>query len=436
MNYLWTAHRAGVLATPTIPPMPLDPRPETPPQAAPDHRVWSPLRGGVFRAVWIAAVLSIAAIWMQDVGAGWLMKGLSGGDPLMVALVQAATSLPVMLLVVPAGTLGDLVDRRRFLLWALGWLSLTGAALTLLSLGELQPAWLLALTLAAGAGKAMILPGFAAAGAELASRSQLHHAVGLHSVANNAGRIVGPGIAGALVVSAGAPAVFGATLAAFLLALALVFSVPTERFATRARPAQGFLEALRSGLSHCWHDPVFRRVALRLATFFLCAIGVHALLPLLVTDAHWFGLGWAFYGVGAIAGAFWFPRLAIAMPPARQLTIGIGTHALMLAALATVHVDVLRTGVLLVAGVAWYLVVSAGQLAVQRELPDALLARGMAVFTIVMMGGFVAGALLWGSVARRIGVPDTLLLVAATSLAGLLATFRLPLTRDAGAHGR
>lgn len=180
---------------------------------------------------------------------------------------------------------------------------------------------------------------------------------------------------------------------------------------------------------HCWRDVVFGRVALRVATFFLCAVGVHALLPLLVTDAHWFGIGWAFYGIGAIAGALWFPRLAVAMPMSRQLTLGIGAHASMLAALAAVRVDVLRTAVLLVAGVAWYLVVSAGQLAVQRELPDGLRARGMAVFTIVMMGGFVAGALLWGSVARELGVPRTLLLVAATSLAGLLATFRLPVTR-------
>ena len=73
--------------------MPLDPRTQALP-GEPDFRVWAPLRGGVFRAVWIAAVLSIGAIWMQDVGAGWLMKNLTGGDPLMVALVQAAASGP------------------------------------------------------------------------------------------------------------------------------------------------------------------------------------------------------------------------------------------------------------------------------------------------------------------------------------------------------
>ncbi|MCU0759085.1 MAG: MFS transporter [Steroidobacteraceae bacterium] len=410
--------------------MPFEPR-SLAPRSEPDLRVWAPLRGGVFRAVWIAAVCAIGAIWMQDVGAGWLMKGLTGGDPLMVALVQAATSLPVMLLVVPAGTLGDLVDRRRFLLWALGWLALTSAAMTLLSLGRVDPAWLLALTLAAGAGKAMILPGFAAAGAELAARNQLHQAVGLHSVANNAGRIVGPGLAGALVVAAGVPAVFGATLAAFLLGWLLVASVPRDSFTARSAASQGFVAALVDGLRHCWHDLVFRRVALRVATFFLCAIGVHALLPLLVTDAHWFGIGWAFYGVGAIAGALCFPRLATRLDAGRQLTLGIALHAAMLAALSLVGSDLLRTALLLVTGAAWYVVVSAGQLAVQRELPDALRARGMAVFTIVMMAGFVAGAVLWGATARAVGVATTLQAVAATSLAGLVLTARLRLARPA-----
>ncbi len=408
--------------------MPLDPR--TPgPDSTPDPQVWAPLRGGVFRAVWIAAVFAIGAIWMQDVGAGWLMKTLTAGDPLMVALVQAATSLPILLLVVPAGTLGDLVDRRRFLLWALGWLAACSAALTLASFGSLSPAWLLALTVATGAGKAMILPGFAAAGAELAQRSQLQHAVGLHSVANNAGRIVGPGIAGALVVAAGVPAVFGATLASFVLALLLVASVPAQRFAARPAPDQRYLDALRAGLAYCYREPVFRRVGLRSAIFFLCAIGIHALLPLRVSDARWFGIGWAFYGVGAIAGALLFPRIAGATTAGRQLTVGIAVHALMLGALGFIDNPWLQTGALTLVGLAWYLVVSAAQLAVQRELPDAMRARGMAVFTMLMMAGFVTGALLWGTVASAIGAERTLLAIAVTSLTGLAATFRLSLSR-------
>lgn len=401
------------------------------PESSTAQQVWAPLREPVFRAVWVAAVIAICAIWMQDVGAVWFVKELTASDPLAISLVQAATSLPVLLLVVPAGTLGDLMDRRRVLAWALAWLALCGAGLTWAA----QPAaavglpGLLALTLLSGAGKAVILPAFSATGAELAQRSELQHAVALHSAANNVGRIAGPGVAGALLVVAGVPLVFALTFAAYLLAWLLVLSIPPGRFAKPRGVSQRYWPALLEGLVYCARDFVYRRVILRVVVFFCCAVAVHGMLPLLVTDARWFGFGWASYGTGAIVGAVLFPRVARRLDAGRQLNVGIALHAAMMTLLAIAPGDLLRTGVLFVLGVAWYLVVSGGQLAVQRELPDALRARGMAVFTMTMMAGFVAGALLWGALARVIGVQGTLLAVAATGALGLAATFRLSLKR-------
>jgi MFS family permease len=72
---------------------------------------WSPLRHALFRSVWIATIVSNVGTWMQDVGAGWLMTSLSS-SPALVALVEAADSIPVMLLALPAGALADIVDRR------------------------------------------------------------------------------------------------------------------------------------------------------------------------------------------------------------------------------------------------------------------------------------------------------------------------------------
>src|SRR5579864_6965789 len=72
---------------------------------------WAPLREPLFRSLWIAAVISYTGTWMQNVGAGWLMTQLST-SPLMVSLVQAAATIPVFLVVLPAGALADLVDRR------------------------------------------------------------------------------------------------------------------------------------------------------------------------------------------------------------------------------------------------------------------------------------------------------------------------------------
>ena len=76
---------------------------------------WSPLTNGLFRGLWIATIVSNVGTWMQDVGAGWLMTSLSS-SPSLVALVEAADSLPVMLLALPAGAIADIVDRRRLLI--------------------------------------------------------------------------------------------------------------------------------------------------------------------------------------------------------------------------------------------------------------------------------------------------------------------------------
>src|SRR5580765_3554545 len=90
---------------------------------------WSPLRHSLFRGVWIATIVSNVGTWMQDVGAGWLMTSLSS-DPAMVALVEAADSIPVMLLAMPAGALADIVDRRRLLIAVQAYLMLVVSALT------------------------------------------------------------------------------------------------------------------------------------------------------------------------------------------------------------------------------------------------------------------------------------------------------------------
>jgi len=74
--------------------------------ARPGISAWKPLRQPVFRALWIASLTSNIGTWMQNVGAAWLMTSLTP-SPVVVALVQAATSLPVFLVGLPAGALAD-----------------------------------------------------------------------------------------------------------------------------------------------------------------------------------------------------------------------------------------------------------------------------------------------------------------------------------------
>src|SRR5258708_23825971 len=100
---------------------------------------WTPLSHPVFRALWIASLISNVGTWMQNVGAAWAMTSLSP-SPLMVALVQSATSLPVFVVGLPAGAVADIVDRRRLLLVTQTWMLAVAAPLPVPAFPAVQAA--------------------------------------------------------------------------------------------------------------------------------------------------------------------------------------------------------------------------------------------------------------------------------------------------------
>src|SRR5262245_46430424 len=177
---------------------------------------WSPLRRQLFRSLWIAGLASNVGTWVQNVGAAWLMTSLAPA-PLEVSLVQAASNLPFFLLALPAGALADVVDRRRFAIFALGWLAAVSALLAVLFYaGRVGPGTLLALTFAIGAGGALLAPAFAAIVPELVPSDELEPAVSLNGISTNLARAVGPALGGIVVAAAGAGATFALNALSFL----------------------------------------------------------------------------------------------------------------------------------------------------------------------------------------------------------------------------
>src|SRR5207249_6761416 len=174
-----------------------------PEMTAPPMTAWSPLRRPLFRALWISDVVSSIGTWTHDSAAAWLMT-LLNPSPLMVSLVQAATTLPLFLLALPAGALADIFDRRRILLIAQVWWFVTTALLGVLTItGVIQPWMLLVITLAIGAGSAIDLPAWQAIIPETVPREELPAAVGLGSIAINIARATGPALAGVIIVAGG-----------------------------------------------------------------------------------------------------------------------------------------------------------------------------------------------------------------------------------------
>src|SRR5712671_1532325 len=164
---------------------------------------WSPFRHSVFAVIWTATVVSNIGGWMYSAASGWLMTSLNP-DPLIVSLVQVATTLPIFLVAIPAGALADILDIRRFLI-------VGEAAYTFMStffavivwLGFATPANLLLFTFLTGVAGALTSPAWQAVVAHLVPKQDLNPAVAANGVGVNVSRAVGPALGGVMVAQIG-----------------------------------------------------------------------------------------------------------------------------------------------------------------------------------------------------------------------------------------
>src|SRR5256884_4691839 len=320
---------------------------------------------------------------MHDSAAAWLMT-LLAPSPLMVSLVQVATTLPLFLLALPAGALADALDRRRILLIAQVWLFLVTGLLGVLTIaGVVQPWMLLLITLAIGAGSAIDLPSWQAIIPETVSREELPAAVGLGAVAINIARALGPAIAGVIIV-------VGGPGPAFLINAVSVVGVfyvlwRWKREPVRASlPAERLVSAMQAGVRYVRYAPALRTVAVRAATFVGFASALWALLPLVVRVT--LGRGPVSYGVlvgslglGGLIGAAILPALRQRWSSDVFTAVASALFAAGCLALAWVRSFGLLAVIMVVTGTGWLVVVSAGLGAAPRGAAAWVRARVLAL---------------------------------------------------------
>lgn len=397
---------------------------------------WAPFRHAAFSVLWLAAVLSNVGTWMHDVAAGWLMTTLAP-TPFMVALVQAATTLPVFLFALPAGTLADLVDRRRLLVVVMSILSLAATILWLLAALELVTPWLLlAFTFVFGAGAAFVAPAWQAIVPQLVPRAELQPAVALNSMGINVSRAIGPALAGFVIAAFGIAWPFLANAASFLAVIAaLLWWRPPPRRPT-ALPAERFWSGLRAGLRYARASGPFRATLVRAGAFFLFASAYWALLPLIAREvlsggAALYGTMLGAVGLGAVAGALLLPWMKRRLGADRLTAAGTGGTALALIVFAAVPLAEAAITASLLAGVSWIAVLSSLNVSAQLALPDWVRARGLSIFITVFFGAMTLGSLLWGQVASLASIPAALLAAAGGAVAAAAVTWRFRLHQGA-----
>jgi len=389
---------------------------------------WAPFRYRSFAAMWNAQFVSNIGSWMQTVGAQWLMLTLTGSAA-YVALVQTAASLPVVLFAVVAGAIGDLVDRRRFLLVAQGFMLVAATALGVLALAGLVTPWLLlALIFAVGTGQALTSPTWQTLQPELVPAAERVQAISLGSVNQNLARAIGPAIGGILLAATSAGTVFLINAATFLAVLAVIgWWRGTRPVYTLPREHVG--EAIRAGGRYVAASPALRVILLRAALFMFFASSIWALLPLtaqsqLHLGSGGYGLLLGCVGVGAVAGAAVLPRLRARLTAGAQLTAGSLALAWVALVLGFVHVTLLVAAALAVGGLAWVLALSTLNSLYQLTLPGWVKARGMSFYLIVFQGGNAAGSAVMGITAQHLGLSATLLAAAVGLALGPVAGLR------------
>src|SRR5438132_1048626 len=191
-------------------------------RTAASSALWRPLRVPIFRKLLVADVLSDIGTFMQSVGAAWLMVSFGVG-PMFLALTQTASSLPFFVLALPAGSIGDIVDRRKLILVTEAWMVSVAVLLAALTmLGLMSPWLLLALTFAISAGDAIETPTWRAILPELVSRDNLASASALNGIEFNLARAVGPALAGALIAVAGVGPAFAVNALSFVGVIVVV----------------------------------------------------------------------------------------------------------------------------------------------------------------------------------------------------------------------
>ncbi len=395
----------------------------------------APLGLPVFRMLWFTWLAANISMWMNDVAAAWLMTSLTS-SPILVALVQTASTLPVFLLGLPSGALADILDRKRFFLLTQLWVAVVALLLCATVFGGwMSPPLLLALTFANGVGLALRWPVFSAIVPELVPRNQLPAALGLNGLSMNASRIIGPLVAGAVIASLGSAYVFllNAILA---VAAALVISrwerTPTPQPLGREK----LLGAMRVGLQFVAQSSHLKGVLVRICLFFFHSTALIALLPLLARGlpgggAGSFTLMLASMGAGAIVAALFMQRLRQIWTRDGMVARGALLQSLAMLAVAFAPNTLVAALAMAVAGMAWITTANTLSVSAQFGLPDWVRARGMSMYQMAIMGASASGAAIWGQVATHYTIHTSLIVAAITGAISLLLANRMLVDDDA-----
>jgi MFS family permease len=393
----------------------------------------APFRQSTFRAIWIGTMSSNFGGLIQTVGAAWLMTTLAQSAD-MVALVQASTTLPIVLLALVSGAIADSFDRRRVMLLAQTFMLTVAAVLTLFAWYDLVSPWgLLAFTFLLGCGNALNNPSWQASVGDIVPRRDLPAAVTLNSMGFNLSRSVGPAIGGVIVAAAGAAAAFAVNTLSYI-ALIVVLLRWKPGLPARGLPREQLGPAIMAGLRYLAMSPNIETVMLRSCIFGLTASAVMALLPLIARDLlnggpEVYGLLLGAFGLGAVGTALANQRLRQAFRGETLVRAAFCGFALCAWVAALSPWQWATMLALTLGGACWVLALSLFNTTVQLSTPRWVVGRLLSLYQMATFAGMALGSWIWGVIAEHYGPDRALIIAGVLMLAGAALGFKLPLPR-------
>ncbi|MBZ9762252.1 MFS transporter [Mesorhizobium sp. CA8] len=394
----------------------------------------APFRHGIFRAVWSASLVSNFGGLIQGVGAAWMMTMIAT-SPYQVALVQASTTLPIMLFALVAGAIADSFNRRKVMLVAQTFMLVVSALLTLFTWqGWMTPWTLLAFTFLIDSGTALNSPSWQASVGDMVPRAKVPAAVALNSLGFNITRSVGPAIGGVIVAAAGAAAAFAANAVSYI-GLIAVLARWKPALPEQTLPRESLGAAMGAGLRYVAMSPNIAKVLVRGSAFGFSAGAVLALLPLVARDvvkgdALTYGIMLGAFGIGAVGGALISVRLRQLLSSETMVRMAFCGFALCALNAAVSHNAWQTSAGLLIGGACWVIALSHFNVTVQMSTPRWVVGRVLSIYQTATFGGIALGSWIWGVVADAHGAEIALTAAAIAMLAGGAIGFVLPLPRQ------
>jgi len=391
----------------------------------------APLSHQTFRNIWFASIFSNLGGLIQGVGAAWMMTSITSSEN-MVALVQASTTLPIMLFSLVAGAIADNFDRKRVMLVAQSFMFLVSALLAAVTyLGWISPWLLLAFTFLIGCGTALNNPAWQASVGDMVPREDVSGAVSLNSMGFNLTRSVGPAIGGGIVAFAGAAAAFMANASSYLALIVTLLRWKTAKPASTL-PREEIGQAVLAGLRYVSMSPNLLKVFVRSFIFGFSAVAILALLPIVARDMMdggplTYGLMLGGFGVGAVIGAYLNTGLRERLTSENIVRCAFAGFAISEAVIGISSSIILIAAAVVLAGACWVVALSLFNTIVQLSTPRWVVGRALSLYQTATFGGMAAGSWLWGSLAETYGLGNAFSIAAICVASGVLIGWLLPM---------